>query len=51
MVPKLKITDVTTSTNDIEITDYTKGIILRDSSAGRWRVTVNTSGALVVTSI
>ena len=31
MVPKLSITDVTTSTNDIEITDFTKGVILRDS--------------------
>lgn len=51
MVPKLSITDVTTSTNDIEITDFTKGVILRDSAGGRWRVTVNTSGVLTTTSI
>ena len=36
---------------DVEIDDATKGIILRDSSATRYRVTVNTSGTLVITSL
>jgi len=51
LVPNLKINNLTTAADDIEITDYTKGIILRDSVGGRWRVTVNTSGVLVVTSV
>jgi hypothetical protein len=40
-----------TTPASIEITDTTKGVILKDSSGGRWRVTVDTSGALTTTSI
>ena len=40
-----------TTPASIEITDTTKGVILKDSSGGRWRVTVDTSGALLTTSI
>jgi hypothetical protein len=40
-----------TSSTDIEITDATKGIILKDSNGVRWRVTVSTSGALVTTAM
>lgn len=37
--------------NDIEITDATKGLILRDSGATRYRVTIDTGGALNITSL
>lgn len=36
---------------DLEITDTTKGVILKDSSGGRWRVTIGTSGALITSQI
>ena len=39
------------STGDIEITDSTKGIILRSPNGTRWRVTVNDAGLLTPTSI
>lgn len=46
------VTDVgSTTTSDIEITDFNKGIILTASDSSRWRVTVDTSGNLVSTSI
>lgn len=37
--------------DDIEITDDTKGIILKSPDTTRWRVTVDNSGALVVTAL
>lgn len=37
--------------NDIEITDATKGIILKSPDGSRWRVTVDNSGNLITTSI
>jgi hypothetical protein len=40
-----------TGTSDIEITDYTKGIILRDSGGGRWRFGITTAGAITTTSL
>lgn len=43
--------DVDTDAPQLEATDYTKGLILRDSTAQRWRITINTSGQLVITSI
>lgn len=42
---------VDTDAPQLEATDYTKGIVLRDSTAQRWRITINTSGQLVITSI
>jgi hypothetical protein len=39
------------STGDIEITDSTKGIILRAPNGTRWRTTVTNSGALSTVSI
>lgn len=39
------------NTGDAEITTSSAGVILKDSSGGRWRVTVDTSGALTTTSI
>lgn len=40
-----------TFSSDIEITDSTKGIILRSPNGARWRVTVDNSGTLVRTSL
>lgn len=40
-----------TTTTDIEITDYTKGIILRSPDNTRWRVTVDNSGSLITTIV
>jgi hypothetical protein len=39
------------TSQDIEITTATTGIIIRDTNGVRYRITVNTSGALVVTSL
>lgn len=43
--------DVDTDAPQLEATDYTKGLILRDSTAQRYRITINTSGQLVITAI
>lgn len=40
-----------TTTTDIEITDATRGLILRAPNGTRWRVTVDNTGALVRTSL
>lgn len=40
-----------TSSGDIEVTDASKGIILRDSNGNRYRLTVSTAGALVITAL
>lgn len=40
-----------TTVSDVEITDSTKGIILRAPNATRYRVTVSNAGALVVTAL
>ena len=40
-----------TTTDDIEITDFTKGVILRSPDNTRWRITVDSSGALITTAI
>ena len=37
--------------DDIEITDFTKGIILRSPDGSRWRITVNNAGLLVQTEL
>lgn len=36
---------------DIEITDSAKGIILSSPDGQRWRLTVSNAGALVITNI
>jgi hypothetical protein len=36
---------------DIEITDPTKGIILRSSDNNRWRLTIDNDGVLTVTGL
>lgn len=36
---------------DIEITDPTKGVILRSPNNTRWRITVDNTGALITTSL
>ena len=43
--------DVDTDAPQLEATDYTKGLVLRDSTAQRYRITINTSGQLVITAI
>lgn len=39
------------SNGDIEITDSTKGVILKSPNSTRWRVTIDNTGALVTTSL
>jgi len=51
LVPNLKINNLTKAADDIEITDFTKGVILTASDSSRWRVTVSTLGVLTTTSI
>lgn len=46
------ITDINPMTDgDIEITDTTKGYILKSPNGTRWRVTINDSGDLITTSL
>lgn len=45
------ITGPMTVNDDIEVTDYTKGIILRSPNDSRWRITVTNSGALSATAL
>lgn len=39
------------TTGDVELTDATKGIILKSPNGARWRVTVSDSGTLVTTPL
>lgn len=43
--------DVTISNKDIDITDFTKGIVLRSPNSNRWRVTIDNSGNLITTQL
>lgn len=43
--------DVDTDAPQLEATDYTKGLVLRDSTGQRYRITMNTSGNVVITAI
>lgn len=46
------VTDLgNTTTNDIEITDTTKGVILKSPDGTRWRITITNNGELVATSL
>jgi hypothetical protein len=47
----LQLSGSASITSDIEITDYTRGVILRSPNGSRFRVTVTDSGALSTTSI
>jgi hypothetical protein len=38
-------------TDDVEITNFTKGVILRSPDNKRWRITVNNSGQLITTAL
>lgn len=40
-----------TSSQDLEITDATKGLILRSPNGSRWRVTVSNAGVLTTTVV
>lgn len=47
-----QVTDIGNSTtNDIEISDFTKGIVLRSPNNLRWRITVDNFGILTTTQI
>ena len=39
------------STGDIEVTDFTRGVILRSPDSSRWRLTVTNTGALSTTKL
>lgn len=47
----IDITGTIVSSNDIEITDTTKGYILKSPDGARWRITIDNAGALITTSI
>ena len=38
-------------TEDVEITDFNKGVILRSPDNNRWKITVNNSGQLITTAL
>ncbi len=40
-----------TNSGDVIIEDYTRGVVLRDSNNVQWRITVDTSGTLVVAAV
>lgn len=44
-------TSGSTFATDVEVTDATKGIILKSPNGTRWRVTVGNDGALSTTSL
>jgi hypothetical protein len=47
-----EVTDLgTTTTNDIEITDTTKGVIIKSANGTRWRIGITNSGELTATSL
>lgn len=47
-----EVTDTgSTTTNDIEITDTTKGVILKSANGTRWRIGITNDGALTATSL
>jgi hypothetical protein len=41
----------TPTSGDVEVTDPTKGVIIRDLDDNRWRITVDTDGGLITTRI
>lgn len=43
--------DLSAVTDDIEITDSAKGVILRSPDDTRWRITIGNDGALIATSL
>lgn len=45
-----KVNNITTS-NDIEITDFNKGVILRGPDNSRWRLTIDSDGGLGATKL
>jgi hypothetical protein len=47
----VEIAGITTTNSDVEITDSTKGIILRSPNNNRWRITVTNSGTLSVAAL
>lgn len=47
----LNLTAASAGNKDIEITDSSKGLILKSPNGTRYRVTVSNAGALVVTSV
>lgn len=40
-----------TSSGDIEVTDFTKGVILKSPDGTRWRLTINNDGSFTTTSL
>lgn len=39
------------TSKDLEVTDLTKGVILKSPNGNRWRITINNAGALVMTAL
>lgn len=48
---RIAVTGVLYSNTDVEITDSTKGVILKSPNGTRWRVTIDNTGALNSTAI
>jgi hypothetical protein len=47
----ITLTGKTTASNDIEVTDLTKGVILKSPDGSRFRVTIDDNGALTSTKL
>ena len=46
------VTDLgNTTTNDIEITDLSRGVIIKSPDGTRWRINIDNGGHLTVTSL
>ena len=50
-VTNLTISGTITGANDIEITDNTKGVILKSPNGTRWRITISDAGVISGTSL
>ena len=48
---RIAVTGVLYSNTDVEITDTTKGVILKSPDGSRWRITIDNTGALNSTAI
>ena len=47
----LNVTGTGTHSSDVEITDTTKGVILKSPDGTRWRITIDNTGVLTTTSL
>lgn len=51
VVGSISSTDVIYTNSDVEVTDHTKGLILRSPNNARWRITITNTGSLSAVSL